>query len=258
MNIKVNPDWWKNLFDEVYLLTDARSVCDQEITRREVDLICKLLPIKTNHRILDLCGGHGRHCFELYSRGYTECTLLDHSVYLIHHARCQASEKDIPIKCICADARKTKLPSESFDHICIMGNSLGYQEGSESDTEIMKEANRLLRRGGWLIIDVTDGDYVKNSFTPNSWHEIGDDILVCREREIVGNYIHARELVLNKTKGMIRDENYSVQLFSEKLIENLFVSSGFQSIHVYKGFSPHQKKGEYGFMNQRLIGTGRK
>jgi hypothetical protein len=26
MSIKVDPDWWKTLFDEVYLLTDARSV----------------------------------------------------------------------------------------------------------------------------------------------------------------------------------------------------------------------------------------
>jgi D-alanine-D-alanine ligase len=40
MSIKVDPDWWKTLFDEVYLLTDARSVCDARITRREVDLIC--------------------------------------------------------------------------------------------------------------------------------------------------------------------------------------------------------------------------
>jgi len=258
MNISVNPDWWKHLFDEVYLMTDARSVCDQEITRREVDLICKLLPIKPHHRILDLCGGHGRHCFELYSRGYTECTLLDYSTYLIDQAECQASEKDIPVKCICSDARNTNLSSESFDHICIMGNSLGYQKGSESDIEIMKEANRLLRRGGWLIIDVTDGDYIRNCFIPNSWHEVGNDILVCREREIVGTYIHARELVINKKKGIVRDENYSIQLFNVKLIENLFVSAGFQNIFVSDGFSPHQKKGDYGFMNHRLIGIGRK
>jgi hypothetical protein len=60
MRIKVDPDWWKTLFDEVYLLTDARSVCDARITRREVDLICSLLPMKGSHKILDLCGGHGR------------------------------------------------------------------------------------------------------------------------------------------------------------------------------------------------------
>ena len=32
MTIEVDPDWWKTLFDEVYLLTDARSVDDARVT----------------------------------------------------------------------------------------------------------------------------------------------------------------------------------------------------------------------------------
>ena len=40
MAIVVDPDWWKKLFDEVYLITDARSVCDKVLTCREVDVIC--------------------------------------------------------------------------------------------------------------------------------------------------------------------------------------------------------------------------
>ena len=39
MAINVDPEWWKTLFDEIYLKTDARSVCDNEISSREVDLI---------------------------------------------------------------------------------------------------------------------------------------------------------------------------------------------------------------------------
>ncbi len=77
MPIEVDPDWWKTMFDDVYLLTDARSVCDETLTRLEVDVVCELLPIKSSHNILDLCGGHGRHSFELYRRGFSSCTLLD-------------------------------------------------------------------------------------------------------------------------------------------------------------------------------------
>ena len=51
MSIKADPEWWKTMFDEVYLLTDARSVCNEEITRREVDLICELLPITRGQKI---------------------------------------------------------------------------------------------------------------------------------------------------------------------------------------------------------------
>jgi hypothetical protein len=38
MTIDVDPEWWKTMFDESYLLSDARSVCDDEVTQREVNL----------------------------------------------------------------------------------------------------------------------------------------------------------------------------------------------------------------------------
>ena len=42
-NITENADteWWKTIFDEVYLTTDARSVLDEVITGQEVDFIEK-------------------------------------------------------------------------------------------------------------------------------------------------------------------------------------------------------------------------
>ena len=90
MAIVVDPDWWKTLFDEVYLITDARSVCDDGLTNREVDVICELLPLDFDHKILDFCGGHGRHTLELYKRGFTNCTLLDYSKKLIDVAETKA------------------------------------------------------------------------------------------------------------------------------------------------------------------------
>lgn len=38
-----NPDWWKTIFDEIYLITDARTVCDDELTCREVDFLEEVL-----------------------------------------------------------------------------------------------------------------------------------------------------------------------------------------------------------------------
>jgi len=39
MSVQVDDNWWKHFFDEVYLLTDARSVCDEELTSQEVDFL---------------------------------------------------------------------------------------------------------------------------------------------------------------------------------------------------------------------------
>ena len=96
MTIQVDPEWWKTLFDEIYLITDARSVCDEEITRREVDLICELLPISPGHKVLDLCGGHGRHSLELAARGMGQCTLVDYSCHLIEQAGASAARLGRP------------------------------------------------------------------------------------------------------------------------------------------------------------------
>ncbi len=169
MAIVVDPDWWKTLFDEVYLITDARSVCDDVLTCREADVICELLPLDFGHKILDLCGGHGRHTLELYKRGFTNCTLLDYSQKLIDVAETKANENDYSVNFIQCDARSTDLPGGSFDHVIIMGNSLGYIQAPGADSKIIKEAYRILRSGGRLLVDVTDGSVVKNSFNPNSW-----------------------------------------------------------------------------------------
>ena len=258
MSIEVDSDWWKTMFDEIYLLTDARSVCNKELTRREVDVICEFLPIHPDHRILDLCGGHGRHSFELCERGFTECTLLDYSQFLINNAKAQASQNNYSLEFIRSDARNTGLPSESFDHVIIMGNSLGYIHEPDADSRIIEEAYRLLRPQGWLLVDVTDGAVVKESFNSNAWHEIGNDIVVCRQRELRGKKIYAREMVLSKVKGLIRDRTYAIRLYDAQSLSLLLDQVEFRQVDVQTDFSPHRYKGDYGFMNHRMIATGQK
>jgi D-alanine-D-alanine ligase len=258
MSIYVDPEWWKTMFDDVYLITDARSVCDQDLTRREVDLICELLPIRPGDRILDLCGGHGRHSFEFYDRGFLKCTLLDYSRHLIDHARAQAAEKSCGMEMICSDARDTGLRSESFDHVCVLGNSIGYHTEKEADRQIFKEAIRLLRAGGWFLVDVTDGAAVRETFNPLAWHEIEEDIVVCRERQLLEDRIHAREMVLSKTKGLIRDNTYAMRLYDVHDLEKLMEETGFRHIKTITGHTPHKRGGDYGFMNHRMIGLGQK
>ena len=258
MSIKVDPDWWKTLFDEVYLLTDARSVCDARITCREVDLICSLLPLNGSHKILDLCGGHGRHSLELSSRGFRACTLFDYSQTLIEIARKKAGQEDLAIDFICGDARDINMPADTYDHVIIMGNSLGYIQEKGADAQILTESFRVLHPGGWILVDVADGKAVMSSFKPNAWHEIGEETIVCRQRELQGEVVCAREIVLSKTDGLIRDQTYSIRLYDADSLSQLLENAGFTRITVHSDFSPHDVDGDYGFMNNRLIVSGQK
>lgn len=258
MNFDIEQDWWKTLFDEVYLLTDARSVGDQEITRKETDVICELLHLRSNDRILDLCGGHGRHSRELAARGFGECTVLDYSRALLGRGRVAAEELNLSLNFIRADAREIGLRSSSFDHVLIMGNSLGYLPDRSGDSEILSETFRLLRPGGAILLDVADGRSVGSRLTPRAWHEIGEEMVVCRRRKLRSNAIHTREMVLSKKNGLIRDRSYTIRLFEPEIIISLVEQAGFERVVVRTGFSPHENSGDYSFMSKRLLLTGSK
>jgi len=258
VSIEVDPDWWKTLFDDVYLLTDARSVDDDSLTQLEVDVACELLSLEVEHRILDLCGGHGRHSIELCNRGFRACTLVDYSQPLIDIAAEKVRSLGLPLQVIRCDARRIDLASNQFDHVLIMGNSLGYIQQPEADRQILSEAHRVLQDGGRLLVDVTDGAAVRKAFSPNAWHEIGEDTVVCRQREIHADIIRAREMVISKQDGLIRDRTYAVRLYDSHALSDLMTTTGFAQVNIHTDFSPHRFEGDYGFMNRRMLGVGQK
>ncbi len=258
MSIKVDPDWWKTLFDEVYLITDARSVCDGELTRRETDVICDLIPLEMHHRILDLCGGQGRHSMELSSRGFSSCTVLDYSQYLIDVGMEIASRSGYEVEFLQGDARKTGLPESSYDHVLILGNSIGYLPSPDDDSRMLMEAFRVLKPGSWILLDVADCEQVRDSLSTNAWHEIDEDIVVCRTRQIEDGSVLVREVVVSKKKGLIRDQSYSIRYFEAENLRDMMTGAGFETVTVHRNFKPHDGEGDYGFMNRRMIVTARK
>lgn len=258
MGIDVDPDWWKTLFDEIYLITDSRSVNDDEITRQEINIFSSLIPIQPDDCILDLCGGHGRHALELCRRGCRDCTVLDYSQSLLGLGERNAKEKQYPIRFIQGDARHTSLPSETFDHVLILGNSLGYIMEPEADLKILKESLRLLKSCGWLLLDVSNGEAARTKLTPQAWHEIGDDVLVCRQREIEDGRICAREMVLSKKEGLIRDKTYCIQLYDADELTDLAIRAGFTDVNVHCDVSAMNVVADVGCMNHRLVAVARK
>ena len=256
MTIVVDPDWWQTLFDEVYLITDARTVGDADITRREIEIYSRLLPLWTDARILDLCGGQGRHALEFCRRGFNRCTLVDYSRPLLVVGRQTAYREDLPVNFIQADARRLPMKVESQDFTLILGNSLGYMAAPENDRQILAECRRVLVPGGRLLLDVTDGDIIRAKIAPNAWHEIDGDVVVCREREIKDDCVCARELVLSKKKGQIRDMNYRIRLYRRQELLALVRQAGFVDVHSHDQASAGAVAGgDVGCMRHRLLVT---
>jgi D-alanine-D-alanine ligase len=258
MVIDVDPDWWKTLFDEIYLITDSRSVNDAEITRQEITIFSSLVPIQPDDSILDLCGGHGRHALELCRRGCRDCTVLDYSQSLLEFGQRNAKDKQYPIRFIQGDARHAPLPAETFDHVLILGNSLGYIMEPEADLKILKESRRLLKQRGWLLLDVSNGEAARTKLTPQAWHEIAEDVVVCRQRELKDGRICAREMVLSKKQGLIRDKTYCIQLYDADELTDLAIRAGFIDVNVYSDASAMNSTADVGCMNHRLVAVARR
>src|SRR3989344_2628886 len=64
------PEWWKTLFNSLYLKTDGDVVENDVNTINDIDLLVEKAGIKSDDHILDLCCGQGRHSLELAKRGF--------------------------------------------------------------------------------------------------------------------------------------------------------------------------------------------
>jgi SAM-dependent methyltransferase len=107
----------------------------------------------------------------------------DQSAYLISLARERALQtlpqlsqrNSLPVFSV-GDCRSVPYESSEFDFVMIMGNSFGYFSANDVTTEdgevddgdraVLSEINRLLKKGGQMVLDLADGDYMRENFSP--------------------------------------------------------------------------------------------
>jgi len=252
----VHPMWWRNIFNSLYLKTDGDVVEDQKITNEEIDLFIPILKISSEDRILDLCCGQGRHSLELVRRGFKNIEGLDRSHYLIQRAKNQAKKEELYIRFREGDARKLPYPPDTFDVVMILGNSFGYFETIEDDLRILKEVFRVLKPWGRLLVDVTDGEYLRGNYRSRSWEWIDKRLFVCRERSLSldEQRLISREVITHVEKGVIADQFYAERLYSKDFLHQILKTAGFHNIIFHNEFSPDSKRNQdLGMMERRLI-----
>ncbi len=258
MTLEVDPDWWQRIFDDVYLKTDARSVCDDALTAWEVDYLERALELKGAERILDLCGGQGRHALELARRGFGKIVLLDFSAHLLWQGRQAARRENLPVAFVRADARRVPFEPASFDVVLVLGSSFGYFIDDDQNGKILAGAGRLLKPAGRLLLDLADADYVIRHFRPVSRHRVDDDLHVERVRELKEGYIVCRETVRSDKRGLIRQQTYCTRLYTRPAITALLERAGFGGPVFNSGFMQRGGQGDFGTMTSRMVVVARR
>jgi len=254
----VNPEWWKTIFNSIYLITDSDVIEDNNITRQEVSLFLDILKLSPDDTILDLCCGQGRHSLEIARRGFRYVEGMDRSHYLIQKAKGRVKKEGLDVKFREGDARKLPYHADSFDTVMILGNSFGYFETLKDDLRVLKEVFKILKPWGKLLVDVADGEYLRENFQPRSWEWTGKKYFVCRERSLSLDRKHliSRELVTHIEKGIISDQFYSVRLYDRQTLTELLEAAGFSDVTFYGEISTNsQRNQDLGMMERRIIAT---
>ena len=254
------PEWWKYLFNSLYLKTDGDVVENPLNTSNEVDLLIKLADLKPADELLDLCCGQGRHSLELAKRGFENVWGVDRSRFLIRVAKKRAGQMQLRVNFSEGDARRVKVPDSSRDCVFLMGNSFGYFERVEDDLSVLQSCKRVLRSEGKLLLDLVDGDWMRKHFEPRSWEWINHNHFVCRERSLSadGKRVICREVIVHAERGVLADQFYAERLYAFDEIRDLLEQVGFLNIVNHGDISPDSSRNQdLGMMAKRLFITAR-
>ena len=115
-------DWYEKWFGQDYL--DVYTHRSEKEAEEFINTLEKILSLKPEQKLLDLCCGTGRYSLALAQRGFA-VTGLDLSSSLIDFAKKRSKELGVKVDFIVRDMRNIPF-SGYFDGILNMFTSFGY------------------------------------------------------------------------------------------------------------------------------------
>jgi len=253
-------EWWRHLFNALYLKTDGDVVENREATVAEIDDVLAVSGLLPDSRVLDLCCGQGRHSMELARRGYTRVEGVDRSSYLVRLARRRARQESLGLRFREGDARRYRDRREAHDVVLLLGNSFGYFDQRSDDRAVLETVLHALREGGTLVLELTDGAWMREHFQARSWEWIDQMHFVCRERALSadGERLVNREVITHAEKGVIADQFYAERLYGADDMVALLMEAGFLDVRRHADVCGRSTRDQdLGMMAHRMLFTAR-
>ena len=170
----------------------------------------------------------------------------------------KAKKESSSIKFREGDARKLPYASDTFDTVMILGNSFGYFETAKEDMTVLKEVLRVLKPWGRFLIDLSDGEYLKENIKARSWEWIDKKYFVCRERSLSldKTRLISREIINNVDKGVLADQFYAERLYTQEEIIEFLKQAGFNNIVSHGTMTTDSRRNQdLGMIERRIIIT---
>lgn len=130
-----------------------RSRAGEGLRTWEAAVVRQHLP--ANGVVLVLGCGAGREAFALEERGYS-VTGADVASALMEVARALARERDSAVRFELVDGHTLPFGEATFDAVTLWSQLLGNVPGATGRLSLLREARRVLRRGGVLSLSAHD------------------------------------------------------------------------------------------------------
>jgi SAM-dependent methyltransferase len=224
---KRQKPWWEELFGDDYLRTMDRV--EPKVVRKECDFIEDRLGLEKGAVMLDLACGPGTHAVELASRGYSVVG-YDLSLAMLARAADEAQERGQKLNFLQGDMREMAF-EDTFDGVYCWQTSFGYFD-DEKNVNVLQRIHRALRKGGMLLLDVINHDYVAPRQPSLVWFE--GDGCVCMDEMAVDFFtsrLRVKRTVMFED-GRAREVDYNIRLYALHELGKMLHECGFKVIEV--------------------------
>ena len=168
-------EWWRRLFNALYIKTDGDVVENTENTRREVDFLLKAADVTTRRAASSICaGGQGAPFAGAGAPGLSPC----HRPRPLALPRPAGQEACRPPRGLSATFREGRCPQPAAHRRQLRLHHHPRQflraifSSQDDDAKVLKSAGKLLKPSGTLYLDLSDGDWIKTHYEPRSWEWI--------------------------------------------------------------------------------------
>lgn len=222
--------WWRSYFDTDYfdlhdaLFTEARG-------RAEVAGMRELLALPVGARVLDAPCGWGRHTGLLAEAG---CVAFgaDLSFDLLRRAPAGGAAHDVA-GYAAADIRALPFADDAFDAVINVFTSLGLFLTDAEDVAALREARRVLRPDGRLLLESMHRDEVIGAYAERDEWTLADgtEVRVRRRFDPIAGISHER---LRWRHGeRTGAKTHALRLRTATEIDALLRSAGFTEVAYY-------------------------
>jgi len=222
--------WWQKLFDASYLKVYDYT---RHSTSADVEFLEDVLDLEPGQRVLDMCCGFGRHSIALAHKDM-RVTGVDFSSVLLKEARRHARVAGVNVEWVESDSRGFRS-RKRFDAAINLFTAFGYFDDEVDDELQMERMAHTLKRGGRLLIDTMNRDYVVRHFLPfvvtefDGGHAVDKNHLNSES----GRLEVERHLYF---KGKSKRQHFSIRLYTGRELARMAERCGLEVDALYGNF----------------------